>query len=93
MSSTYPDVWKLAEVIPLLKEGDREVSFNNRPLHVSDCIKNMRKGGIKPINRFFIKNESLSTGNKKSHSTETLNIFITDQILQAMDQQKVTALI
>ena len=32
MSSTYPDVWKLAEVIPLLKEGDREVASNNRPL-------------------------------------------------------------
>ena len=57
----------------------------------------MQKGGIKPINSFLTKkNKSLSThqsGNKKSHSTETLNIFITDQILQAMDQKKVTALI
>jgi hypothetical protein len=81
MSSTYPDVWKLAEVIPLLKEGDREVAFNNRPLSVLAIASKIceKMALIKPINLFFTKNESISThqsGNKKSHSTETLNIFI-----------------
>ena len=32
MTSAYPDAWKHAEVIPLLKEGDHEVATNNRPL-------------------------------------------------------------
>ena len=31
-SAKYPDAWKFAEVIPLLKEGDHEVASNNRPL-------------------------------------------------------------
>ena len=33
------------------------------------------------------------SGNKKSHSTETLNIFITDTIFKAMDSRRVTALV
>jgi hypothetical protein len=90
MSSTYPDVWKLAEVIPLLKEGDREVASNNRPLSMlAIASKICEKVALNQLTDFLQKNESLSThqsGNKNSHSTETLNIFITDQILQAMDQ-------
>jgi hypothetical protein len=39
MSSTYPDVWKLAEVIQLLKEGDREVASNQ------GCRKLLRARG------------------------------------------------
>ena len=29
---TFPDYWKEAEVIPLLKEGDHEQASNNSPL-------------------------------------------------------------
>ena len=32
MTSTFPDLWKISEVIPLLKEGDHEIASNNRPL-------------------------------------------------------------
>ena len=28
---TFPDNWKIAEVIPHLKEGDHELTTNNRP--------------------------------------------------------------
>ena len=31
-TSTFPEAWKIAEVIPLLKNGDHEVPSNNRPL-------------------------------------------------------------
>ena len=31
-TSEFPDAWKIAELIPLLKEGDHEVPSNNRPL-------------------------------------------------------------
>ena len=31
-TSTFPTTWKMAEVIPLLKEGDHDVASNNRPL-------------------------------------------------------------
>ena len=38
----------------------------------------------------FTKHQS---GNRKLHSTETLNIFISDLILQSMDRREVTALL
>ena len=31
-TSTFPDEWKLAEALPVLKQGDHEVASNNRPL-------------------------------------------------------------
>jgi hypothetical protein len=36
---------------------------------------------------------SHQSGNEKLHSTETLNIFITDTILKAMDKKKLSALV
>ena len=32
LTSTFPDSWKEAEVIPILKDGDHEKAANNRPL-------------------------------------------------------------
>ena len=32
LTSTFPDNWKEAEVIPILKDGDHEKAANNRPL-------------------------------------------------------------
>ena len=31
-SSTFPDAWKSAQLIPLLKEGDHQLASQNRPL-------------------------------------------------------------
>ena len=33
------------------------------------------------------------SGNIKHHSTETLNVFITDKILEGMDERKLTGLV
>ncbi len=33
-TSTFPESWKIAEIIPLLKEGVHEVASNNRPLSI-----------------------------------------------------------
>jgi len=32
LSSVFPVAWKISEVIPLPKDGDHEVSNNNRPV-------------------------------------------------------------
>ena len=44
---------------------------------------------------YLTKNNRLTShqsGNKKAHSTETLNILLTDKILEAMDKKQITAL-
>ena len=32
ITSTFPDEWKIAEVIPLLKDGDKDQPANNKLL-------------------------------------------------------------
>ena len=32
LTSTYPDVWKLANVIPIFKKGDKQLIKNYRPI-------------------------------------------------------------
>ncbi|CAB3996972.1 Hypothetical predicted protein [Paramuricea clavata] len=38
MTSTYPSMWKIAEVVPLHKEGDPEIASNNRPISLLSCL-------------------------------------------------------
>jgi hypothetical protein len=38
MTSTFPDLWKISEVIPLLKEGEHEIASNNRPLSLLEVV-------------------------------------------------------
>ena len=96
-TSTYPEAWKLAEVIPLLKDGDHEIASNNRPLSLLAILSKIcEKVALKQFSEYLHKGKKLSphqSGNKSHHSTETLNIYITDTILQSMDQKQVTALI
>ena len=96
-TSTFPDAWKAAEVIPLLKEGDHNVASNNRPLSLlpvaskvcERIVLNQLSGYLSDHNRLTHH----QNGNKKLHSTETLSIYITDNILEAMDNKKITVLI
>lgn len=97
LTSTYPDAWKLAEVIPILKDGDHEIASNNRPLSLLTILSKVcEKVVLNQFSDYLQAHNKLSphqSGNKSLHSTETLNIFITDTILQAMDQKKLTALV
>jgi hypothetical protein len=47
-TSAFPESWKIAEIIPLLKEGDHDVAANNRPLSML-TIKDLRKSCSKSI--------------------------------------------
>ena len=31
-TATYPDIWKLANVTPIFKKGDKQLIGNNRPI-------------------------------------------------------------
>ena len=96
-TSTFPDDWKLAEVIPLLKEGDQEVASNNRPLLLLNVVSKIcERVVLNQFNSYLARNKRLNShqsGNKKQHSTETLNLLITDHLLNAIDNKKLSALI
>ena len=98
MTSTFPDARKVAELIPLLKEGDHEVPSNNRPLSLLVVASKVcKKVVLEQLGSYLKKSNCLpphQSGNRRSrhHSTETFNLFITDRILEAMDRKELTAL-
>ena len=95
-SAKYPDAWKFAEVIPLLKEGDHEVASNNRPLSLlAVASKICDQVVLDQFSAYLFSNGRLSShqsGNKKLHSTETLSLFMADHLLEAMDKKNLTTL-
>ena len=96
-TTTFPSDWKTAEVIPLLKAGDHEEPSNNRPLSLLNfASKVCEKIALEQFSVYLMSHKCLSShqsGKKSLHSTETLNIYTTDLILEAMDKKKMSALI
>ena len=94
-TSTFPNSWKASEVIPLLKDGDHEEPSNNRPLSMlAVASKICEKVALQQFSNYLQRNGLLSkhqSGNRKYHSTETLNIMISDFLLDAMDNKRLSA--
>ena len=84
-------------MIPNLKEGDYEVPANNRLLLLLVVAsKVLERIVLNKFSAYLTQNKCLTShlsGNKKAHSTETLNILLTDKILEAMDEKQITALV
>lgn len=96
-TSMFPNEWKEAEVIPLLKEGDHEMASNNRPLSLLVVASKVcERIALEQFSSYLLRNDHLTchqSGNKKHYSTETLNLLVTDHILEAMDKKQLTALV
>ena len=96
-SSTFPDRWKSAEVVPQPKEGDHELTNNNRPISLPpSASKICERIALKQFVKYLKDNDLLTThqsGNKENYSTETLNLFATDHTLDTMDRKQITALV
>ena len=70
---------------------------NNRPLSMLVVAsKVLERIVLNQFSAYLTKYNRLTShqsGNKKAHSTETLNILLTDNILEAMDKKQITALV
>jgi hypothetical protein len=90
-TSAFPESWKIAEIIPLLKEGDHEVAANNHPLSMLKVLSKIcEKVALNQFFGFLNRTDRLSSqqsGNKKYHSTETLSILVNDFLLKSMEQK------
>lgn len=91
---TFPSEWKVAEVIPIPKEGDNEKANNNRPISLLPVLSKFCEKTVHnqlcsylQVNGRLTKTQS---GNKKLHSTETSLIETTDTILKAIDKKMLT---
>ena len=83
----FPTAWKVAEVIPIIKDGDHEVASNNRSISLAIASKICEKIVLEQFSSYLISKNLLSphqSGNKKLHCTETLNIFSTDMIFRPL---------
>ena len=94
-TSTFPRDWKIAEVSPILKEGDFEEPGNNRPISLLPILSKVcEKAVLNQLTPYLTKNKRLAveqSGNKKWHPTKTCLIASTDTILDAVDKKELTA--
>ena len=91
----FPLAWKKSEVIPTLKEGDYEIPNDNRPDSLLPVASEIcERVVLNQLMEYMYQKGFLTehqSGNKKLHSTETLNILVLDMILDAMDRKELTA--
>ncbi|XP_022781959.1 uncharacterized protein LOC111322975 [Stylophora pistillata] len=95
--AAFPKVWKIAEVIPVPKEGNPEEAANNRPISLLPILSKVSERlAHKQFVEFLTKYDKLSnyqSGNRKMYATETALINVKDNILKAIDEKAASLLV
>ena len=82
--------WKIAEVTPILKDGNREIPNNCRPIALLPVLSKIcERVTHDQLISYLTANQCLTAkqcANKKLNSTETSIIQTTDVILDAIDK-------
>ena len=95
IASTFPEVWKTAEITPIPKQGNHELPYNNRPISLLPALSKVcERVAYNQFVTYLTTKERLTTkqsGNKKWFSTETSLIHTTDAFLKGIDDKKLTA--
>ena len=91
-NSTYPDMWKLANVTPIFKKGDKQLIKNYRPISLLPiCGKIFEKIIFNQLykyldaNNLFTKNQS---GFRPGDSTSNQLLYLINEIHEAFDDPK-----
>ena len=91
-TSIYPDVWKLANVTPIFKKGDKLLIKNYRPISLltiyGKILENIIFNNLYSYlhtNNLITKNES---GFRPCDSTTNQLLYLVDEIHQAFDSTK-----
>ena len=96
-SNTFAQVWKSAEVIPILKSGDPDEPSNTRPISLLPIMSKVcERSAHSQFVDFLDQNEKISklqSGNRRFHSTETALLYFADEILKNMDDKKVSVIV
>ena len=96
-TNTFARAWKTAEITPILKCGSPDVPSNYRPISLLPIVSKITERLVHgQLMEYLIKNNKLAvhqSGNRKLHSTETALLYVTDQLLQATDDKKVSIMV
>ena len=91
-TATYPNMWKLANVTPIFKKGDKQLTKNYRPISLLPiCGKMFEKIIFKNLYNHLITNRLISknqSGFGPGDSTTNQLIDLVNEIHQAFDSTK-----
>ena len=97
LTSVFPTAWNKVEVIPLGKEGDHKTANNNRPVSLLVAASKIcERYVLNQLTEYMVNKKSFTkhqSGKRKLHAAKTLNVFVTDTILESIDRKEVTLLI
>ena len=95
--NTFPNAWKMAEVIPIQKSGDYEDPANTRPVSLLPIVcKVYERSALSQFRDFLDSNGIIhhsQSGNRKLHSTETALLHYTDELRKNMDDKKISVIV
>ena len=91
-TAIYPNMWKLANVTPIFKKGDKQLTKNYRPISLLPiCGKIFEKIIFKNLCNHLITNQLISknqSGFRPGDSTTNQLIGLVNEIHQAFDSTK-----
>ena len=95
--STFPLPWKKAEIAPILYSGDSEEPANRRPISPMPILSKVceRAAHLQFTDFLHLNNVThhLQSGNRKLHSTEAMLLHFTDELINNMDQKKISVIV
>ena len=95
--AAFPKAWKIAEVIPVPKEGNSEELANNRPISLLPILSKVcERLAHKQFVEFLTTNDKLSlyqSGNRNMQLTETALINVSDNLLKAIDEKSASLIV
>ena len=88
-TSIYPDLWKVANVTPIFKQGDKQLVKNYGPISLLPiCGKILEEIIFNHLDSYLITNKIITTnesGFRPGYSTTNQLLYLVDEIHQAFD--------
>ena len=93
----FPDIWKLGNLVPLFKKGDRSISSNYRPVSLLSSIGKIQERIVfKHMYNHLASNNLLfkyQSGFRPGHSTTFQLIDIFHHICQSFDEKQYSCMV